>query len=97
VRARRLEELIREEVNFVLSTEIEDPRLDGVRVSYVELTPDGACARVWFRSDSPAASRSDEQVRALERATGFLRARVADGVALKRTPELRFRRDPAEN
>jgi ribosome-binding factor A len=88
-RSARLQELIREEVSFMFDNEIGDPRLQDVRVTFVELTPDGSCARIWY---STAAS-AREVSRALERVGPLLRTRVAESLGLKRTPEVRFRRD----
>jgi ribosome-binding factor A len=89
-RTVRLQELIREEVNFLLQNEVRDRRLEGVVVTMVELAGDGSCARLWFTADG-----ADTKIEALERAAGFLRNQLADSLGLKRTPELRFRRDPA--
>jgi ribosome-binding factor A len=89
-RVVRLQELIREEVNLMLNNEIRDPRLQGVIITMVELAGDGSCARLWFSADG-----DEDRRQAFERAAGFIRARLAEGLALKRTPELRFRRDPA--
>ena len=89
-RVVRLQELIREEVNLMLDNEIRDPRLQGVSITMVELAGDGSCARLWFSADG-----DEDRRRALERAAGFIRTRLAESLALKRTPELRFRRDPA--
>jgi len=87
----RLQELIREEVSFLLRAEVRNPRLDGVAVTMVELTGDGSCARIWFTAES----NDDDRTRAaLDGAAGFLRSRLAESLGCKRTPELRFRRDP---
>lgn len=88
-RITRLQELIREEVNFLLRCEVTDPRLQGVVVTWVEMAGDGSCARLWF-----TAASEEDRTGALERAAGFLRNHLAESLALKRTPELRFRRDP---
>jgi len=84
----RLQELIREEVNFLLRSEIRDPQLDGVEITMVELQ--GECARLWF-----TAKTDEDRMEALDRAAGYMRSQLADSLGLKRTPELRFRRDPA--
>jgi ribosome-binding factor A len=89
-RSERLQELIREELNFVLRNEVRDPRLEGVEVTMAQLARDGSCARLWF-----TAADDSDRTEALERAAGFLRNQLAESLALKRTPELRFRRDPA--
>ena len=89
-RSLRLQELIREEVNLLLRSEIRDQRLDGVTITMVELA--GDCARLWFSTDGD----HDDKLEALEGAAGFIRSRLADALGLKRTPELRFRKDPAK-
>jgi ribosome-binding factor A len=95
-RASRLRELIREELNLLLRGEMRDPRLDDVEVTMVELARDGSCARVWFTAGAgDARASNDERIDALDRAAGFLRNHLAESLGLKRTPELRFRRDPA--
>jgi ribosome-binding factor A len=87
-RGVRLRELIREEVNLLLRHEVGDPRLAGVEITMVELA--GDCARLWY---SCADGRDCGD--ACDGAAGFLRAHLAETLGLKRTPELRFRRDPA--
>jgi ribosome-binding factor A len=89
-RTLRLQELIREEVNLILRNDVRDPRLDSVVITMVELTGDGSCARLWFTADG-----DDDKRVACEHIAGFLRTQLAEGLGLKRTPELRFRRDPA--
>jgi ribosome-binding factor A len=86
----RLQELIREEMNLLLRNEIRDRRLDEVFITMVQLTEDGSCARLWFSGDD-----NEEAAEALAGATGFLRSRLAEGLGLKRTPDLRFRADRA--
>jgi ribosome-binding factor A len=86
-RTVRLQELIREEVNLLLRCEVADARLQGVVITFVELA--GECARLWF-----TAPGEEDRTEALERVAGFLRNQLAESLALKRTPELRFRRDP---
>lgn len=73
----------------MFDNEIGDPRLQDVRVTFVDLTPDGSCARVWYSTTGDARETS----RALERVGPLLRVRVAESLGLKRTPEIRFRRD----
>lgn len=94
VRSRRLEELIREEINSLLDGELQDPELEGVSITLVELARDGSRARLWFRC---ASSGDDGAERALERAAGYLRVRLCESLELKRVPELRVRRDPTSS
>src|SRR5689334_3503013 len=48
IRALRLEQLFREELNSILDGELGDARFDGVRVTLVELARDGSRARIWY-------------------------------------------------
>ena len=96
IRSHRIEELFREELNSILDSEIQDPRLATTRVTAVELSRDGSRARIWFAlasDDGPIGVRN--AVAAFEHATGFLRSRLCEALALKRMPELRFRHDPS--
>jgi ribosome-binding factor A len=90
-RAVRLQELIREEVSFMFDNELGDGRLADVRITFVDLTADGSCARIWYSS---APGGSDVEA-ALTRVAPLLRVRLAESLGLKRTPEVRFRRDDA--
>ena len=89
VRTLQIQQLIREEVNFLLRNEVGDPRLAGVEITFVELTADGSCARLWFTAEDDR-----DRSTACERVVGFLRAHLAENLGLKRTPDLRFKRDP---
>jgi ribosome-binding factor A len=87
-RTTRIQELIREEINYLLRNDLQDPRLDGVEITMVEMLGDSA--RLWF-----TAAGDDDRMPALDRAKGYMRHHLADALSLKRTPDLRFRRDPA--
>lgn len=97
VRHPRLEELFRQELNSILDFEMNDPRLEGTRVSFVELSRDGSRARVWLSPTRAAsgASSAAELEAAFERASGFFRGCLCEALPLKRMPELSFRVDPA--
>ena len=76
---------------MILRNEVRDPRLDGVVITMVELQ--GECARLWFTAEGN--EDDDDRREACEHIAGFLRTQLAESLGLKRTPELRFRRDPA--
>lgn len=96
LRALRLEQLLREELNSILDGELADERFDGVRVSLVELSRDASRARIWYcMTTTHDATRVNVTERAFEHAASFLRARLCDVLPVKRMPELTFRHDPA--
>jgi ribosome-binding factor A len=85
--------VFQEELEAVLRDELGDPRLDGVLVTSVELSVDYRNARVSFTTKSGGGATHEERdrvVRALTRATSYLRARLADSVDLKQVRSLRF-------
>ena len=96
IRALRLEQLFREELNSILDGELGDQRFDGVRVTLVELSRDASRARIWY-----SMTNTDDSVgvaatqAAFARAASYFRARLCDALPLKRSPELSFRHDPA--
>jgi len=96
IRALRLEQLFREELNSILDGELGDDRFDGVRITLVELSRDGSRARIWYAMTTTA---DDARLRATEaafaRASTYFRTRLSDALPLKRSPELSFRHDPA--
>jgi ribosome-binding factor A len=91
-----LEELIREEMNLLLESEITDPNLHGLRITTVSLSPDGARARLFYSMQHVNIETSSRELEmSLRRATGFFRRELCDTLSLKRTPELRFSVDLA--
>jgi ribosome-binding factor A len=95
LRALRLEQLFREELNSILDGELFDPRFDGVHVTQVELSRDGSRARIWYSMLSHDDERLSAAQAALAHAAPFFRSRLCDALPLKRSPELTFRHDPA--
>jgi ribosome-binding factor A len=89
----RVQGLVLEELRALLRDDVHDPALEAVGVAAVVLSVDYRHARVHFvvrgRGELEAPPvRAIE--RALERATPFLRARLADAIEMKRVPDLRF-------
>jgi len=96
IRALRLEQLFREELNSILDGELGDQRFDGVRITLVELSRDGSRARIWYGmtdTNDPARIRAADA--AFARAAAYFRTRLSDALPLKRSPDLSFRHDPA--
>lgn len=86
----RVQSLVLEELVALLRDDVSDPSLADVRVVAVALSVDYRHAKVHFvLSATPLADPRLAQ-RALERATPFLRARLAEAVEMKRVPDLKF-------
>lgn len=93
-RQRRVSDAIREELSQLLLTEVNDPRLDGVTVTEVEIDRELQYADVYVNALGDE-ERRDEVLGALERAAGFLRHRLSKSLDLRKLPELRFEWDTA--
>ena len=92
-RQARLEHILIDELQSLITDEAADPSLDGIRILAVHLSPDGGHARVAY-AVTAALHREQEVGRTtksgLARATPFLRARLAQHLQLKKLPQLTF-------
>jgi ribosome-binding factor A len=86
----RVQGLVLDELRSLLRDDVHDPALAEVRVAAVVLSVDYRHARVHFVVRDTRDVEVHCVERALERATPFLRARLADAIEMKRVPDLRF-------
>jgi ribosome-binding factor A len=93
----RVQSLVLEELRALLRDDVTDPALADVRVVAVALSVDYRHARVHFVLTGTSAVEPRLAQRALQRATPFLRARLAEAVEMKRVPDLRFVSDGIES
>ncbi|HSJ59499.1 MAG TPA: 30S ribosome-binding factor RbfA, partial [Anaerolineae bacterium] len=91
-RQRQVAELVHRELGSLLLREVRDPRLEGVTITEVRVTPDLLMARIFFTLLDKDVPVADVQA-ALERATGFLRSQLGARVRLRLVPELVFMHD----
>jgi ribosome-binding factor A len=90
-RMRRVDEAVRQVLGDV-AQELKDPRVGFVTVTDVKTSPDLRHARVYVSvlGDEGTQTASLDGLRS---AHGFLQAKVAHELRLKRTPELTFELD----
>ena len=86
----RVQGLVLEELRALLRDDVSDPALGEVRIVAVVLSVDYRHARVHFVLSGAEGAHVRFIERGLERATPFLRARLADAIEMKRVPDLRF-------
>ncbi len=91
-RSQRVSEAIRKELSEMIGYEMSDPRIDGVDVTEVLLSPDIRHARVRLHLGGDDKARS-EALAALDGARGYLRRELAARLRLFRVPELHFEPD----
>ena len=88
----KVADLIQRVLSTVLQRETRDPRLSGVTITDVEVSQDLRTANIYF-THLGDESETEEVLRALERAAGFLRSELAHRTRLRRVPELHFKFD----
>lgn len=91
-RGPRIAEAIREVVSSSILFEVADPRVKGVTVLGVEISPDLRNAQV---AVSLMGTEAEQKLamRGLQHATGFLQAKVAARLQTRSTPVLSFKKD----
>ena len=91
-RSDRIADLIKVEISQVLSQEVRDPRVQGITVLNVLLTPDMKKADIFIsQSNSFNEIDSGEVKKGLEKAKGFIRRKLSKNLNLRRTPEIFFK------
>ena len=91
-RQRRVSELIHRELSMLLMREARDPRLAGITLTEVRVTPDLQIARVYYTVLGDA-EEVEAAASALQSAGGYLRTQLAARVRLRLAPELVFQLD----
>jgi ribosome-binding factor A len=89
---RRVSELVHVHLSNLLERKSKDPRVAGVTITDVEVTPDAMRARVYFTVFGGEEAR-DEALDGLRSAAGWLRRELGQRLRLRNTPELVFRYD----
>lgn len=91
-RSLRVAEAIREVVASAILFDVSDPRVGGVTVLRVEMSPDLRSA-VIFVSVMGAEPERNRAMKGLRSACGFLQSRVAARLQMRFTPVLSFKLD----
>lgn len=85
----RKKELIRAKLALILSQESQDPRLAGVTVADLKLSPDGSQATVFF-SSFLSKEEPTKLERQLNKSAGFFQSKLAQTLKTRNTPRLHF-------
>ena len=88
-RIQKAAEAIREVVSMAILTDLNDPRVRNVTVTYVEVSPDMRHAKVHV-SIMGDESQQKLSFRGLESAAGYLQSKMAKQIETRYTPRLQF-------
>jgi ribosome-binding factor A len=94
-RMDRVCEAMKREVSLILQEEINDPRINGLSITKVEVSRDLRNAKVYYLGLSEEAL-AQETEKALKRASSFIRGELAKRITMKFTPRLIFIEDKDE-
>jgi ribosome-binding factor A len=88
-RTQKAAEAIREVVSMAILTDLKDPRIKDVTVTYVEVSADMRQAKVHV-SIMGDETKQQLSLRGLQNAAGFLQSKVAKRIDTRYTPRLAF-------
>ena len=91
-RVQRVGEQLKREISHVLRTQVHDPRVSGITVTSVEVSPDLTFARVWVQLSGDEEKRRIA-LEGLTAAAPFVRRPLGDLIRVRRIPELDFQQD----
>ena len=91
-RVQKAAEAIREVVSMAILTELQDPRVADVTVTYVEVSPDMRQAKVHV-SVMGDDTKQKLCLHGLESSAGFLQTKIGKRIDTRYTPRLRFELD----
>ena len=94
-RPERLAETLREEIAEVVGFELDDPRIEMVTVTDVNVADDLRDAKVYVLVDG-TEEEINSALKALQHAAAFVRQQVTMNLSLRYAPHLHFVRDTAE-
>ncbi len=94
LRSNRVAEQMKKEITDIIARKIKDPAVGFITVTEVAVTGDLQQATVYITSLGNDRERN-ETLKALDKASGFIRSEIGSRIRLRRTPELAFEFDTA--
>ena len=91
-RVLKAAEAIREVVSLAILTDLRDPRIEGVTVTYVEVSADMRLAKVHVSIMGDAAKQR-LCLHGLRSSAGYLQSKISDRIDTRYTPRIRFELD----
>ena len=91
-RSLRVGELLQQEISYLFTREMKDPRVESLIVTKVEVTDDLKHARVFISTYLQNLDMT-ETLQALKGATGFIRGQLGRRLKLKQVPQVAFKID----
>lgn len=88
VKIERYNDIFVKEISYILMTEVKDQDIQFVTITDVDITNDLSFAKVYFTVLDE--TKKDSTLKALKRASSFIRGKLSERVDIRHTPELKF-------
>ena len=88
VKIERLNHAIQEEISMILMKEVKDENIKFVTITGVETTSDLSFSKVYYTVYD--RDKMEETQKSLEKASSFIRTKLAERIEVRHTPELKF-------
>lgn len=88
IKIDRLNHTYQEEISIILMREVKDENIKFVTITGVDVTSDLSFAKVYYTVLDE--SKKETTAEALEKASSFIRTKLAERVEIRHTPELKF-------
>ena len=88
IKIERLNHLIQQEISIILMKEVKDEDLKFVTITGCDTTSDYSYCKVYFTVLDD--SKKEHILESLNKASSFIRSRLAEKIDIRHTPELKF-------
>ena len=88
IKIQRLNHVIQEEISMILMREVKDENIKFVTITGVDTTSDLSFSKVYYTVLNK--NKLEETKEALEKASSFIRTKLAEKIEVRHTPELKF-------
>ena len=88
IKIERLNHAIQEEISIILMREVKDENIKFVTITGVDTTSDLSFAKVYYTVLN--RDKLNETKEALDKASSFIRTKLAERIEVRHTPELKF-------
>ena len=88
IKIERLNHAIQEEISMILMKEVKDQNIKFVTITGVDTTSDLSFSKVYYTVLDK--DKMNETKEALEKASSFIRTKLASRIDIRHTPELKF-------
>lgn len=88
IKIERLNHVIQEEISKILMMEVKDEDIKFVTITGVDTTNDLSFAKIYYTVLNKDKLKESQE--ALEKASSFIRTKLANSIEIRHTPELKF-------